>query len=90
MFFVVWILCNCYILYSIIQILNYTFIFHFVLPLFVLYLFPSLGKKKFFFLIRRKEEIHTDLPLRYINVGKVNKDSFRALKQTDFFFKTEV
>lgn len=33
--------------------------------------------------------MRADLLLRYINVGKVNKDSFGAIKQTGFF-KTEV
>lgn len=82
MFFVVWILFKCSLLNIIIQDLNYTFIFYFALLFFVLYLCPSLGKKKV--LIRRKEEMRTDLLLRYINVGKVNKDSFGAIKQTGF------
>lgn len=44
-FFIVWVLFNCYLLNIQIQILNYTFIFYFVLLFFVLYLFPSLEKK---------------------------------------------
>lgn len=29
--------------------------------------------------------MHTDLLLRYINVGEVNQDSLEALNQTEFF-----
>lgn len=56
------------------QILNYVFIFYFVLLFFFPYLFPSLENQK----IGGKEKMHTDLLLRYINVGEVNQDSLEA------------
>lgn len=49
---------------------------------FVLYLCPHISKfkkKK-----RRKEEGHTDLLLRYINIGNFNQDSLGVLNQDDF------
>lgn len=79
MFFAVRILFTCYSLNIINTSFNYTFIFYFVIHLSYTSV-PTLGNFK----KRQKEEAHTDLLLRYINIGNFNQDSLGVLSQDDF------